>query len=592
MNKTIIININGTVFHIEEQAYEMLKDYMTDVKRHFFNSADSLEITTDIENRIAEMFTEILARENRQAIIDQDVEAVIEQMGSVKDFETVDDGANTGFADSAYTPGGSRRLFRDSDDHLIGGVCAGIANYFDVQPMWVRLFFALAFVFAGTGFLVYVILWIIVPKAITRADRMAMKGEPLDLQGFKRNFEAELSSVSGHFNDLRQEARPLIYRTRDFVGDFFNHLGTFFRGAGRIIIKLLGICIILSCIAGIIAMVAGLIATWVFGEHYFSLPENFFNYHFLNQVLAAIALIVIIPLSVLIIVVSTAVFNTISLGRSAGFTLLIIWISALGVLLYHGARTAAEFRESAGFTQTLNLKPNAKQVYYLELNDAVFLTAEDSSRLDIKNKFKDVTLTDNSDDNFEPRTIRIEIEKSDVPYPILIEEFTARGRNYETALVNARNTRYNFEQQDSLLRFDTKLRRLKNGQWHSEEVRLTLRIPLNATIMVNDKMNNYISNYMDVNGCFPQGSQHSNSDMAPFVMTAQGLQCKLDSSIRGLKPDAITQEGTAGERQALTDSIITEVTPAPADTIYIDSTVTTKPARKKVIIRRYHQKRD
>ena len=87
MNKTIIININGIVFHIEEDAYEVLKGYMTDVKRHFLNSADSLEITTDIENRIAEMFSEMLSRDNKQVIVEADVKAVIDQMGTVEDFE-------------------------------------------------------------------------------------------------------------------------------------------------------------------------------------------------------------------------------------------------------------------------------------------------------------------------------------------------------------------------------------------------------------------------------------------------------------------------------------------------------------------------
>src|SRR3954466_2315337 len=91
MNKTIIININGFIFHIEEDAYEILKNYMTDVKRHFSNSADSLEITTDIENRIAEMFSEILGKENKQVIVEQDVKWVVEQMGTVADFENAED---------------------------------------------------------------------------------------------------------------------------------------------------------------------------------------------------------------------------------------------------------------------------------------------------------------------------------------------------------------------------------------------------------------------------------------------------------------------------------------------------------------------
>src|ERR1700733_2446389 len=148
MNKTIIININGIVFHIEEDAYEVLKNYMTDVKRHFMNSADSLEITTDIENRIAEMFNELLAKESKQVIVEQDVKGVIEQMGTVEDFEHAEEDTKASFDNTYYNTGATRRLFRDPDDRLVAGVCAGIANYFDIQVTWIRLAFAL-FILAG-----------------------------------------------------------------------------------------------------------------------------------------------------------------------------------------------------------------------------------------------------------------------------------------------------------------------------------------------------------------------------------------------------------------------------------------------------------
>src|ERR1700761_7629663 len=150
MNKTIIININGIVFHIEEDAYEVLKNYMTDVKRHFMNSADSLEITTDIENRIAEMFNELLAKENKQVIVEQDVRSVIEQMGTVEDFEHAEEDTKASFSNTYYNTE-ARRLFRDPDDHLIGGVCAGIANYFDMSAVWIRLIFAVCILFGGSG---------------------------------------------------------------------------------------------------------------------------------------------------------------------------------------------------------------------------------------------------------------------------------------------------------------------------------------------------------------------------------------------------------------------------------------------------------
>src|SRR5258708_22834875 len=149
MNKTIIININGIVFHIEEDAYEVLKNYMTDVKRHFMNSADSLEITTDIENRIAEMFNELLAKENTQVIVEQYVRSVIEQMGTVEDFENAEADTKASFSNTYYNAE-ARRLFRDPDDHLIGGVCAGIANYFDMSAVWIRLAFAVCILFGGS----------------------------------------------------------------------------------------------------------------------------------------------------------------------------------------------------------------------------------------------------------------------------------------------------------------------------------------------------------------------------------------------------------------------------------------------------------
>ena len=158
MNKTIIININGIVFHIEEDAYEVLKNYMTDVKRHFMNSDDSLEITTDIENRIAEMFNDLLANEHKQVIIEQDVKSVIEQMGTVADFEKSEQDTEPSFTDTYHNNGTTRRLFRDPDDHLIAGVCSGIANYFDMDVVWIRLAFALIVLAGGTGVILYIIL--------------------------------------------------------------------------------------------------------------------------------------------------------------------------------------------------------------------------------------------------------------------------------------------------------------------------------------------------------------------------------------------------------------------------------------------------
>ena len=531
MNKTIIININGIVFHIEEDAYEILKNYMTDVKRHFLNSADSLEITTDIENRIAELFSDILTTENKQVIVEQDVNNVIEQMGRVADFDEIYEGTqNPAGAPFTYSTG-ERKLFRDTDDHLAGGVCSGIANYFNIQPLWVRLAFALSVFFAGTGLLVYIILWIVIPKAATRADRMAMKGQKLTLQGFKDNLEQELSTVRGHLNDLHEEARPVVYKMRDFAGDFFNHFGIFLREAIKILGKVIGGIALLAAFAGAIAMVCFFVAFMAFdGAHTTHLFPDLIteNKHSYNIYIAAFVT-AFVPVVMIIILLISALFKTRGVSRTTGTTILIIWICSLSVLIYYITKAASTLREGESFTKTINLKATPNNVYYLKLNDVKYLTHDDSTRLDIKNNFNDVIIN-NDDDEHEGGYVNLSIEKSDVTQPVLIEEFSARGRDDFEALQNAQNTRYIFTQQDSVIKLDNVLRRTAGG-WHQEELHLTLKVPMNAKVIIDQELNNRINlNGISVGDCKSM-DKHEDASSATFIMTNDGLQCKIDTVV-------------------------------------------------------------
>jgi phage shock protein PspC (stress-responsive transcriptional regulator) len=540
MNKTIIININGIVFHIEEDAYEILKNYMTDVKRHFSNSADSLEITTDIENRIAEMFSEILERENKQVIVEQDVNLVIEQMGTVADFETADDDQT---ASNTYTYNNreGRRLFRDPDDHLVGGVCAGIANYFDIDAVWVRLAFALFAPIGGTGFILYIILWIVVPKAVTRADRMAMKGEKQNLQGFKKNFEDELSSVRQHLSNFGNETKPFVYKARDFVGDFFHHLGIFLRGTGKVLIKLIGVFILLACFGFAIALVVGLIAFVGFNA---GRPDDFFPFRIIanehaDNIYVCAFITAFIPLLSIILITLKGIFNVGNIGKSTGTVFLVIWLCSLTMLIYYAVKITSNFRESASFTETINLKPTASNTYYLKLNDIKYFSHDDSVRLDIKNHFRNMVVTDDENNSFhnEPRSVTIQIEKSDVNIPVLEQSYTAKGGNYEDALFNARNTSYIFAQQDSVLKFDYTLRKRPNTSWHDEEVTLTLKVPLNAKVVIDQRLDNYLRDGNTVYNC-KEINKRDNVTSAIFVMTDNGLQCKVDTLVT-VKKDSV-----------------------------------------------------
>jgi phage shock protein PspC (stress-responsive transcriptional regulator) len=553
MNKTIIININGIVFHIEEDAYEILKEYMTNVKRHFLNSADSLEITTDIENRLAEMFSDILTTDNKQVIVEQDVQAVIEQMGTVDEFDEIYEDAKTD-TNYAYNSG-ERRLFRDPDDHLVSGVCAGIANYFNIEPLWIRLAFALSFFFAGSGLLLYVILWIVIPKATTRSDRMAMKGEKLNLQGFKNNLEEELSSVRNHLNNLHQEARPLVYKLRDFITDFAHHLGLFFNGAGKILVKVIGAIILLAFFAGAIALIVALVAFLGFGAGHGNggmFPMSIWMNEHADRIYIAAFLTAFIPVVSIILLLISAVFNTGSISRSTGTTILVIWLCALGVLVFYVAKVGANFKETASFTQTINLKATPNNVYYLKLDNVKYLTHDDSLRLDVKNHFRNMILTNDFDDDTEPRNINISIERSDISQPVIIELFTAKGRTYESALMNARNTRYIFLQQDSVLKFDDKLRRDDNESWHAEFLDITIKLPLNAKVVIDQDLNNRINlpNNVNVNNCKTLNKQ-DKATSAAFIMTDDGLQCKIDTVVTVKSPAQIDSARRASNLKAI-----------------------------------------
>jgi len=173
MKKIININLSGRVIPIEDSAYEKLQVYIESLRRYFAHEDGRDEIINDIESRIAELMNE-KTRRGSDAITDADIEEIIGSMGRVEDFEAVEEEKETSFATGsnpqpATEPGYSYRkkdkgrLYRDSSDKILGGVCSGMANYLDIDPAIVRILFAIISFGAGLGFLLYIILWIILP---------------------------------------------------------------------------------------------------------------------------------------------------------------------------------------------------------------------------------------------------------------------------------------------------------------------------------------------------------------------------------------------------------------------------------------------
>ena len=176
MKKVININFQGRVIPIEESAYDILKQYIESLTRYFANEDGKEEIINDIEGRIAELFGEVL-KKGSTCITDEDVNTIIASMGRPEDFdgEEANIHAQINGEDKKQSQSGSqqhnsqysndpKRLFRDENNKVLGGVCSGLANYFGIDPVIMRILFLITIFGAGFGFITYLILWIVVPS--------------------------------------------------------------------------------------------------------------------------------------------------------------------------------------------------------------------------------------------------------------------------------------------------------------------------------------------------------------------------------------------------------------------------------------------
>jgi len=200
MNKIMNVNIGGIVFHVDNDAYEILKKYLKDINNHFKSVKGGDEIIIDIEARIVELFQQKLSA-RKEVITKEDVAEVIAIMGKPSDFDSEDD-----FTDADVNQIGRKRLFRDIDDRMIGGVCSGLGAYFRVDTVWFRLAFVIA-TFSGLSILAYLILWVIIPPARTISEKLEMQGDPVTITNIEKLIREEMDGLRDKFDDFASQAR-------------------------------------------------------------------------------------------------------------------------------------------------------------------------------------------------------------------------------------------------------------------------------------------------------------------------------------------------------------------------------------------------
>jgi len=542
MEKTIIINIGNTIIHIEESAYELLKAYLNEVKQYFANHADDLEIVTDIENRIAELLTEQLEEQKKQVVDSANVNSVIAQMGKVQDFDTVEEGEEAPVINNNYQyQYTEKKLYRDMDDRVVAGVCAGIAHYVNADPKWIRLATLLISIAGGFGLLVYAILWIIMPKAKSRIERMEMKGEPANLQGFQKNLDEELQAVKERLGEVNKHAQPIFARLGNFIGEFFEWLGRFISGTGKIIFKVIAGFIV---VFGVLFLITLIIGTAAFQGFWDASIYEYFPFSIINEgnrgaILFGAFIVCFVPVLALVLFSIRVAFNKQAINKTLSFALLIIWLAGVAITGYQAAKISSEFKQHAELTQTTDLK--AYPVYTINIDKSKYFSKEDSVayHIDANNRHQ-IVIDDFEDGPFVAMNhIRIDINKSETGVTRLIQKYESQGKTFQSALQNAQNISYNYKLKDAELIFSPRFQLREGTIWRNQEVRLNLEIPVGTKLILKQDAYRYVNNYWTWE-C--NDSENDHNDSSIWIMTDDGLKCMAKLKEEALKKEKLEQE--------------------------------------------------
>jgi len=490
MNKLIQVNIGGMIFQIDELAYHKLDAYLNSIKRRYASSADGDEIVKDIEARIAELFTEKF-KDTNAAVMDADVEEIIAVMGKPEDYEG--DTSSEQKSHTSQQTHKSSKFYRDKDNDFLGGVCAGFAAKFNIDALWIRLAFLVAFFFFGTGLLLYIILWIIMPEAKTTAEKLEMRGEKVNIDNIEKTVKEGAAQFKTKMNEFGEEvkqtfSRENVNKTKKNVGDLIEGAVETVKPVFNIIARIIVFAIMVVCLIVVVVIGIELFTNW--GNSFSNV--QFFGSHIGNGgnqawllVTSAIAL-VIIPLVGIIFSSIKYLTGVKRKTKYVSTTLGILWTLCLITVIWLGITIGREFRYEGNSTERFNIAAPAGEMLYVKLESPVSTGNwhhhhEKWDKLYVQN------------DTLIFQNIHVDIEKSaDTLYTVIIHK-SARGASYEDAEQHADDFNFGvFQTSDSVLIIPSSIRINEDQPWRDQEVYITVRVPQDKYVMIDKTVDEFM----------------------------------------------------------------------------------------------------
>lgn len=489
MNKTVNINLGGMFFHIDEDAYQKLSRYFDAIKRSLTNSSGQDEIIKDIEMRIAELLNEKQISEKHVVGL-KDVDEVIAVMGQPEDYIIEEEPRTFENQNQQSSRIKSKKLYRDSEKGIIGGVASGLSHYFGIDVVWIRIILVL-FVFLGfgSGIFAYIILWIVTPEAQTTSEKLEMTGEAVNISNIEKKVREEFENVSEKIKNADYDKYGnQIKKGANKVG---NSLGNFILSIFQIIAKFIGIILIIT---GLVTLVLLLIGVFTLGTNSFiDFPWQGFieTGNFTDYPIWSFGLLMFFAVGIPFFLLTLLGFkllapNTKSIGSIAKYTLLAIWLIAIVLAISLGIKQASAFAMDGRVVQkeTLNLALKDTLLIKFKHNDYFAKDIYDRS------EFK-ITTDSTNNDIIYSNEVRFRIKKSNENYSYIQIEKEAKGKSFPEAREKANQIRYQYKIIGNQLVFDNYLLTDLKNKFRNQEVEITLFLTEGTLFKVDSSARDY-----------------------------------------------------------------------------------------------------
>ncbi len=485
MNKTVTINLGGIVFHIDEDAYQKLSRYFDAIKRSLTNSSGQDEIIKDIEMRISELLGEKLLSD-KHVIGLKEIDEVIAVMGQPEDY-IIEEEPKSEPAYQAYKK--SKKLYRDKDKGMIGGVAAGLSHYLGIDVVWIRVILLLFFAGFGTGILAYIILWIATPEAITTSEKLEMTGEPVTISSIEKKVREEFDSVSEKFknvdydkygNQIKTGADKLAGSLSEIITNIFKVFAKFL----GVILIITGLTVLFFLFVGIFTLGTGAFIEFPWQE--FVNAGNFTEYPI--WVFGLLMFLAVgIPFFFLTLLGFRLLSPTIkSIGSIAKYTLLALWILAIAALISIGIQQASEVAYEGKTVQKENLNVQPTDTLQIKFRYNEYYTKD----IDDNDNFRFVQDASNNQLIYS-NNIQFEILKTDGKLPFIQIERLARGKSFQEAKKRAEKIQYGFKLEGNQLLLDNYLLTSVTDKFRDQEVAIYLYLPEGIAFKVDESAQHY-----------------------------------------------------------------------------------------------------